>query len=186
MIPRRPQRTLTEQELDRIRDTPALILHKSLILGLVDPVPRPSPMPEHEGTWVREHVWPTWIRTIDDPYPWGFWRWSSCERGSCWNCINHACGTTPCVHRQQGPHIDREPDHLYNQHGQRRATVLRPEDNPVCVWLCRCPCSKEGTVVTPAQENSQVKPPKPRPARLRPSTAQHDDGALFALEDLIS
>ncbi|MCM1972295.1 DUF6248 family natural product biosynthesis protein [Streptomyces sp. G1] len=137
----RPQRTLTDAEWDTVSRTKLLTLHGALYMGIVDPVPNPSPMPEPEGAWVREHVWPDWIHEIDSKYPFGFWRWSTCERGTCWNCLNHRCDL--CVHRQRGgPHVDDNRDSVHNQHGRHIATlILRPGGEP-CVWWCRCPCPK--------------------------------------------
>ncbi|MFE6305004.1 DUF6248 family natural product biosynthesis protein [Nocardiopsis sp. NPDC057823] len=178
---KRPQRILTEEEWEHVRDTPALTLHKALILGLVDPVPNPSPMPEEAGAWVREHVWPRWIRVIDDPYPWGYWRWSNCERGSCWNCINGRCDI--CVHRQKGgPDTDSHPDIVHALDGRHLAPLLRPDDNPVCTWLCRCPCPKTGPIDT-----AEADPPAPAPAATtppRPRPAPAGQEPLITLEDL--
>lgn len=92
----RPARPLTPDLLQALRDTPRLTFHKVLLLGLADPVPNPSPMSEEEGEWVRQNVWPQWMRTIDAPYPHGFWRWTNCQRGRCWNCMNKRCDLWMC------------------------------------------------------------------------------------------
>ncbi|MET9713649.1 DUF6248 family natural product biosynthesis protein [Nocardiopsis alba] len=159
----RPPRPLTPELLKSLRDTPRLTFHKSLILGIADPVPNPSPMSETDGEWVRHNVWPSWMRTIDDPYPCGFWRWTNCERGRCWNCIGNRCDL--CIHRQQqGPDIDRSPDLIRAQDGRPIAPLLRPDNNPECVWMCRCECPTPSENVTTECDSGKVKAPKPRPA----------------------
>ncbi|HEY6117379.1 MAG TPA: DUF6248 family natural product biosynthesis protein, partial [Candidatus Dormibacteraeota bacterium] len=54
---RRPQRKLTDAERRVVAGVQSLCMHRMRHLGLVDPVPNPSPMSEEEGAWVREHVW---------------------------------------------------------------------------------------------------------------------------------
>ncbi|MEU5436483.1 DUF6248 family natural product biosynthesis protein [Streptomyces sp. NPDC020719] len=112
-------------------------------MGIVDPAPNPSPMSEAEGAWVRELVWPDHLRAIDSKYPWGFFRWSTCERGTCWNCLARRCDL--CVHRQEGgPHEDDNTDWVWSAAGRCAARlILRPGGEP-CVWWCRCPCPKDG------------------------------------------
>ncbi|MFH8410387.1 DUF6248 family natural product biosynthesis protein [Streptomyces sp. NPDC018019] len=147
---RRPQRTLTPQERAMVRNTSALNLQGGLIMGIIDPVPNPSPMGEDEGAWVREQVWPVFFTEIDKKYPFGFWRWSVCERGTCWNCLSGRCEL--CVHRQEGsPYVDDNVAWVHNTRGQCVAKfIVRPDDAP-CVWWCRCPCPKDGSVtVEPA------------------------------------
>lgn len=174
----RPPRPLTPDLLQALRDTPRLTFHKVLLMGLGDPVPNPSPMSEWEGEWVRQHVWPRWMRTIDDPYPFGFWRWTNCQRGRCWNCMSKRCDL--CIHRhQEGPKVSRAPDHMYNQHGRQVAPILRPDNNPECVWMCRCECPTGSGNVTTECDTSQVKAPKP-PPRSTPAPAGMDP--LFDLE----
>ncbi|MEV8605557.1 DUF6248 family natural product biosynthesis protein [Streptomyces griseoviridis] len=145
---RRPQRTLTPQERERVRSTSSLNLQGALIVGITDPVPNPSPMSEDEGQWVREQVWPQFITIIDRKYPFGFWRWSTCELGTCWNCRSRRCDL--CVHRQQGgPNVDQGFDWVHNAQGMVVAKlILRPGGEP-CVWWCRCPCSKSGPLPEP-------------------------------------
>ncbi|MEV7657885.1 DUF6248 family natural product biosynthesis protein [Streptomyces anulatus] len=140
---RRPQRTLTPEERETVRDTAALNFQGGLIMGIIDPVPNPSPMSEAEGEWVREQVWPEHFTLIDRKYPFGFYRWSMCERGTCWNCLARRCDL--CVHRQEGgPHVDGNTDWVYDSRGVGVAElILRPDGSP-CVWWCRCPCAKTG------------------------------------------
>jgi hypothetical protein len=140
---RRPQRTLTPEEHETVRGTALLNFQGGLIMGIIDPVPNPSPMSEDEGAWVREQVWPEFMTEIDRKYPFGFWRWSMCERGTCWNCLAKRCDL--CVHRQEGgPHVDDNTDWVHDARGRGVAKlILRPDDAP-CVWWCRCPCSKDG------------------------------------------
>lgn len=140
---RRPQRTLTPEERETVRATSNLNFQGGLILGIIDPVPNPSPMSEDEGAWVREHVWPWFLTEIDKKYPWGFWRWSMCELGTCRNCLGGRCDL--CVHRQKGgPNEGDNTDSVHNSQGRTVAKlILRPDGAP-CVWWCRCPCPKKG------------------------------------------
>ncbi|GHA01304.1 DUF6248 family natural product biosynthesis protein [Streptomyces echinoruber] len=178
---RRPQRKLTQADLEAVWDTKLLNLHGALILGLVDPVPNPSPMSEAEGAWVREHVWPEFLREVDRRYPFGFWRWSACERGTCWNCLSGRCDW--CVHRQQGgPHVDDTTDWVHNQHGRAVARLIpRPGGEP-CVWWCRCPCPKAGPFPTPpapAGQEAAQEPPQPRAAPPAARRAPQTHPTLF-------
>ncbi|TLQ39431.1 DUF6248 family natural product biosynthesis protein [Streptomyces marianii] len=140
---RRPQRRLTAAEREVVARAQTLYLHRMLHLGLVDPVPNPSPMSEAEGAWVRTEVWPSFLHRIDDGYAWGFWRWSFCERGTCWNCLGGRCDN--CLHRRKGrPDACDNAETVHNHRGQSVATlVVRPGGEP-CVWWCRCPCPKDG------------------------------------------
>ncbi|MEU5900382.1 DUF6248 family natural product biosynthesis protein [Streptomyces venezuelae] len=156
-IVRRPQRTLTPEDHETIRNTALLNLQGGLIMGIIDPVPNSSPMSEDEGAWVREQVWPPFMTEIDRKYPFGFWRWSTCERGSCWNCLSKRCDL--CVHRQEGgPHLDDNTDWVRAPCGRGVAKlIVRPDDAP-CVWWCRCPCAKDGLVPDgPARRRRQAK-----------------------------
>ncbi|WP_189135180.1 DUF6248 family natural product biosynthesis protein [Wenjunlia tyrosinilytica] len=142
---RRPQRTVTPEEREIVRGASALNFQGGLIMGIIDPVPNPSPMGEDEGAWVREQVWPAFLTEIDRKYPFGFWRWSMCERGTCWNCLGGRCEL--CVHRQEGgPHLDDNTDWVHGPRGRVVAKlIVRPDDAP-CVWWCRCPCAKDDSV----------------------------------------
>lgn len=73
---RRPQRILTPEERERVQDMPLLNLQGALIMGITDPVPNASPMPEDAGAWVREHAWPAHFQQMENRYPFGFHRWS--------------------------------------------------------------------------------------------------------------
>ncbi|WP_181140710.1 DUF6248 family natural product biosynthesis protein [Streptomyces sp. Ru62] len=152
---RRPQRTLTPEEREVVRGTALLNLQGALIMGITDPVPNASPMPEEAGAWVREHVWPAHFQAIERKYPWGFHRWSMCERGTCWNCLSGRCDI--CVHRQKGgPDVDGNWDSVTNHQGRTVARlILRPDGEP-CVWWCRCACPKDGPA--PARPAAKVKP----------------------------
>ncbi|MFI0406635.1 DUF6248 family natural product biosynthesis protein [Actinomadura sp. 3N508] len=165
---------------ERLRALPALCLHRTLLLGLADPVPMPSPMSEAEGAWVREHVWPAAMRGLDAGYPFGFHRWCLCQHGTCWNCLNRRCDL--CVHRQQrGPDVDdRDPSHwITGPRGAVIAPIVLREGQQPCRWVCRCPCAKTG----PAPRN-----PRPcretGPARSPERVPQAEPGqpALFTLE----
>ncbi|WP_042404505.1 DUF6248 family natural product biosynthesis protein [Streptacidiphilus carbonis] len=140
---RRPQRTLTAEERELVRDIPLLNLQAALIMGIVDPVPNASPMGENEGAWVREQVWPGHHQVIEAKYPFGFRRWANCERGTCWNCLSGRCDL--CVHRQKcGPDVDDNTDQVHNAQGVAVAQVLLRLDDAPCAWWCRCPCPKDG------------------------------------------
>lgn len=142
---RRPQRTLTPEERETVHATAALNFQGGLIVGIIDPVPNPSPMSEAEGAWVRERVWPRFLTDIDGKYPWGFWRWANCERGTCWNCLSRRCDL--CVHRQEGgPHVDdsTDTDWVHDSRGLGVAKFILRPDGAACVWWCRCPCAKTG------------------------------------------
>ncbi|NEB75991.1 hypothetical protein G3I40_12275 [Streptomyces sp. SID14478] len=154
---RRPQRTLSPAERAIVRRTPLLNLQGALIMGIVDPVPNASPMSEEEGSWVRSHVWPDHYQDLERKYPWGFRRWATCERGTCWNCLSGRCDL--CVHRQEGsPYRDDNTDWLHNQHGRCIAPFIpRPLGEP-CLWWCRCPCAKNGPL-----------PAKPEPHSAEPT-----------------
>ncbi|MET9209661.1 DUF6248 family natural product biosynthesis protein [Streptomyces bacillaris] len=165
---RRPQRTLTPEEHETVRDTALLNFQGALIMGIIDPVPNPSPMTEDEGVWVREQVWPAFLTDIDRKYPFGFWRWSKCELGTCWNCLARRCDL--CVHRQEGgPHVDDNTEWVHDTRGMGVAKfIVRPDDAP-CVWWCRCPCAKTGPAPDrPARSRRRQKGtgesgPEPRP-----------------------
>ncbi|MGV9277725.1 DUF6248 family natural product biosynthesis protein [Streptomyces griseosporeus] len=166
---RRPQRVLTHEERERVRNTAALNFQGALIMGIVDPVPNASPMPEEAGAWVREHVWPEHLRQIERKYPHGFARWSMCERGTCWNCLSGRCDI--CVHRQKGgPHVDSNQDWVTDHRGRNVARlILRPGGEP-CVWWCRCACPKNGPA--PARPAAKAKPaPASPPATPAPAPA---------------
>ncbi|MFI9155664.1 DUF6248 family natural product biosynthesis protein [Streptomyces sp. NPDC053367] len=152
---RRPQRVLTAEERERVRDTAALNFQGALIMGIIDPVPNASPMPEEAGAWVREHVWPEHLQQIERKYPHGFARWSMCERGTCWNCLSGRCDI--CVHRQKGgPDVDRNQDWVTDHRGRNVARLIpRPGGEP-CVWWCRCACPKDGPA--PARPAAKAKP----------------------------
>ncbi|MER5638246.1 DUF6248 family natural product biosynthesis protein [Kitasatospora sp. NPDC002227] len=151
----RPQRTLTSDEEEAVRSTRLSNLVAALIMGIVDPVPSPSPMSEAEGAWVREHVWPRRYRAIEAKYPFGFYRWTHCQKGSCWNCLNNRCDL--CVHRQRGaPDVDDNTDWVENTRGRAVAKlIVRPDGSP-CVWWCRCPCPKSDPAAPEADD-----PPAP-------------------------
>ena len=142
---RRPQRTLTPEEHGIVQGTALLNFQGALIMGIVDPVPNPSPMSEDKGAWVREQVWPAHLIAIDRKYPFGFHRWATCELGTCWNCLAGRCHL--CVHRQEGgPHVDDNTSWMWNHKGRCVARlILRPGDEP-CVWWCRCPCPKNDSL----------------------------------------
>lgn len=142
---RRPPRTLTPQERVVVKDVPLLNFQGALITGLVDPVPNASPMPEAEGEWVREHAWPGHFHAIESKYPFGFYRWATCERGVCWNCLANRCDL--CVHRQEGgPHVNDNTDSVYGPRGMVVAQLILRADDAPCVWWCRCSCPKAGPV----------------------------------------
>ncbi|MFZ3476066.1 DUF6248 family natural product biosynthesis protein [Streptomyces sp. 2.9] len=165
---RRPRRTLTQQERETVQDVPLLNFQGALIMGLVDPVPNPSPMPEAEGEWVREHAWPGHFHTIDSKYPFGFHRWSMCERGVCWNCLANRCDL--CVHRQEGgPHVDDNTDLVYGPTGRVVAQLILRADDAPCVWWCRCPCSKDGPA--PVRNPAPAVTPEPAPVSAAPAKA---------------
>lgn len=155
---RRPQRILTAAEREVVRGVQSLPFHRMLHLGLVDPVPNPSPMGEDEGAWVRANVWPKHLRLIDDGYAFGFWRWAMCERGTCWNCLNGRCEW--CMHRQKGrPDVCDNAETVFSHRGRRAATlILRPGGEP-CVWWCRCPCAKDDAEPA-AKPSPAVTPPQ--------------------------
>ncbi|MEU2098682.1 DUF6248 family natural product biosynthesis protein [Streptomyces globisporus] len=167
---RRPQRILTPEERERVQDMPLLNLQGALIMGITDPVPNSSPMPEDAGAWVREHAWPAHWQEMEDRYPFGFRRWSMCELGTCWNCLNGRHDI--CVHRQKGgPDVDRNRDWVTNHQGRTVAEFIpRPGGEP-CVWWCRCECPKDGPA--PACPAAKKKPaPAGSPAAPGPAPAQ--------------
>lgn len=168
---RRPQRTLTPEDYQAIQDTALLNLQGALILGIADPVPNPSPMSEDEGAWVREHVWPGHFQTIERRYPFGFHRWSNCERGTCWNCLAGRCDL--CVHRQEGgPHVDDNADWVCSSRGRCVARLIPRPAGERCVWWCRCACPKDGPAPSVAAPEAALdvaaKPAAERRSRRRP------------------
>lgn len=163
---RRPQRVLTPEEHEIVRDTAALNFQGGLIMGIIDPVPNPSPMSEDEGTWVREQVWPAFLTEIDRKYPFGFWRWAMCERGTCWNCLAKRCDL--CVHRQEGgPHVDDNIDWVHSTRGRCVAKFIVRADDAPCVWWCRCPCAKDNG---PTRRRRRAKPTAPTKPDEGPAT----------------
>ncbi|MEU8828866.1 DUF6248 family natural product biosynthesis protein [Streptomyces sp. NPDC048636] len=163
---RRPQRTLTPEEREIVRGTSALNLQGALIMGIVDPVPNPSPMSEDEGAWVREQVWPEYFTMIDRKYPFGFNRWANCERGTCWNCRSGRCDL--CVHRQEGgPHVDDNTDWVRDTRGRGVAKLILRADDAPCLWWCRCPCLKDGPIPAgpAASVEAEAGPVEPGPDR---------------------
>lgn len=159
---RRPQRVLTHEERERVRDTAALNFQAALIMGIIDPVPNSSPMPEDAGAWVREHAWPEHIQQIERKYPHGFARWSMCERGTCWNCLSGRCDI--CVHRQKGgPDVDSNQDWVTDHRGRNVARLIpRPGGEP-CVWWCRCACPKDGPAPARRAKSKPAPPTAPEP-----------------------
>ncbi|MFF8287440.1 DUF6248 family natural product biosynthesis protein [Streptomyces albus] len=168
---RRPQRTLTPEEYETVWTTALLNLQGGLIMGIIDPVPNPSPMSEDEGAWVRERVWPEFMTEIDSKYPFGFWRWSMCERGTCWNCLAKRCDL--CVHRQEGgPHVDDNTDWVHDARGRGVAKLILRSDDAPCVWWCRCPCAKDGpTPEGPARRRRRAKQAAPGEPEAEPVKA---------------
>ncbi|AJF70474.1 DUF6248 family natural product biosynthesis protein [Streptomyces vietnamensis] len=182
---RRPQRTLTPEEREIVRGISTLNFQGALIMGIVDPVPNPSPMDEDEGAWVREQVWSAYLQKIERKYPFGFARWAMCERGTCWNCLAGRCDL--CVHRQEGgPHADDNTDWVLDIRGRCVAKfILRPGGEP-CVWWCRCACPKSDptpeTAAAPAE--GEVAPGKAagRPGgAVRRGQGSAVDAAQYAL-----
>ncbi|MCC9309925.1 DUF6248 family natural product biosynthesis protein [Kitasatospora sp. RB6PN24] len=184
----RPQRTLTLEEVALVRSMPLLTLQGALIMGIVDPVPSPSPMSESEGAWVRQHVWPERYQAIEAKYPHGFYRWTHCQRGSCWNCLNNRCDL--CIHRQRGgPDVDDNIDWVEDTRGRAVAKfIVRPEGTS-CVWWCRCPCAKTGPTATesdaPAEQSRPAPPPDgpaargPRRGNRLATAVDEAQGSLF-------
>ncbi|MFI2070989.1 DUF6248 family natural product biosynthesis protein, partial [Streptomyces mirabilis] len=167
---RRPQRVLTPEERERVQDMPLLNLQGALIMGITDPVPNASPMSEDAGAWVREHAWPAHFQPTEDRYPFGFHRWSMCERGTCWNCLSGRHDI--CVHRQKGgPDVDRNREWVTNHQGRTVAEFIpRPGGEP-CVWWCRCECPKDGPA--PARPAGKKKPaPAGPPTAPEPASVQ--------------
>ncbi|MFB9584852.1 DUF6248 family natural product biosynthesis protein [Streptomyces goshikiensis] len=163
---RRPRRALTPQEREIVQDVPLLTLQGALIMGLVDPVPNVSPMPETDGAWVREHVWPDHVQPTEQRYPWGFRRWSMCERGVCWNCLSKRCDL--CVHRQKGgPDVDDNKDWVHGPTGHVVAQLILRTDDAPCVWWCRCPCAKDGPA--PSRKPAPAPTPEPAPKEIPPA-----------------
>ncbi|MEV7535432.1 DUF6248 family natural product biosynthesis protein [Streptomyces hydrogenans] len=180
---RRPRRTLTPEERRTVQDVPLLNFQGALIIGLVDPVPNASPMPEAEGAWVREHAWAAHFSTVDSKYPWGFYRWATCERGVCWNCLANRCDL--CVHRQKGgPNVDDNSDWVYGPTGQVVARLILRADDAPCVWWCRCPCAKNGPA--PDRKPAAAARAEPPPEQAPPAKTTRgradvnaSQGALF-------
>ncbi|MFF4902609.1 DUF6248 family natural product biosynthesis protein [Streptomyces sp. NPDC001068] len=164
---RRPQRVLTPEERERVKDVRLLNLQGALIMGITDPVPNASPMPEDAGAWVREHAWPAHFQEMEDRYPFGFRRWSMCERGTCWNCLNGRCDI--CVHRQQGgPDVDKNQDWVTNHQGRHIAKFIPWPGGEPCVWWCRCECDKDGPApARPAGKKRPAPAAAPEPASVQ-------------------
>ena len=177
----RPQRQLTGADHEVLARVETLCFHRMLHLGLVDPVPNPSPMSEAEGTWVREHAWHGFHHHIDDGYAWGFWRWAFCEKGTCWNCLAGRCEW--CMHRQKGgPDRCDNTDWVHNHRGLPVARfILRPGGEP-CVWWCRCPCAKTGPApARPARRPKAEAAPAAKTRQQAPATERRQ-ASLFETE----
>lgn len=151
---------------DRLRALPALCLHRTLLLGLADPVVMPSPMSEAEGAWVREHAWTPAMRKLDD----GFYRWCLCQHGTCWNCLNRRCDL--CVHRQHGgPNVDDAAPSawIHASGGEAVARIVLRDGEQPCRWVCACPCEKTTPTPTPsAPRRTRRRSTRPRPETSRP------------------
>lgn len=142
---------------EHVSRTPLLRLHGAFILGIVDPVPMPSPMSEEDGQWIREHAWTKAIRDIDDVYPYGFYRWCSCQRGSCWNCLSLRCDI--CVHRQTPPKPDTSAGTVTDRHGFVIALIVHRAGETPCRWVCKCAHSAV-SAAAPAPDMPAPSPPR--------------------------
>jgi hypothetical protein len=164
---------------ERLRALPSLCLHRTLLLGLADPIPMPSPMSEEEGAWVREHITPPARRLIDKGYPFGFDRWCYCQRGTCWNCLNRRCDL--CVHRQQGgPDVADDAGAVTDSSGYMVARIVLRDDQKPCRWVCRCPCAKTGPAPDrPRRPRKNAHTPEASPEALPPEAPAADQDALF-------
>lgn len=148
-----------EVDWERVSKTPLLRLHAALIMGIADPVLMTSPMSEAEGAWVRQHAWTPHLRTMEDVYPYGYRRWCSCQRGTCWNCLAGRCDI--CVHRQNPPERDDDAGAVTDQHGYVVARVIHLRGQKPCLWVCKCPCEQRGVI--------PVSPPSLQSLHRRPS-----------------
>ncbi|MFJ6901944.1 DUF6248 family natural product biosynthesis protein [Streptomyces hokutonensis] len=107
------------------------------IIGLLKPVPSPtpSPMSGEEGAWVRAHAWTKALRKIDDAYPYGFHRWCSCEAGTCHPCLTGHHNR--CVSRN-GPRVDEHAGTITDRGGFVVAVIRYGPGQRPCRWVCPC------------------------------------------------
>jgi hypothetical protein len=162
---------------------PWLRVNAALILGIVDPIPLPSPMSEDQAAWVREHAWTPALLAMDRDYPYGFHRWCDCQRGTCWNCLNNRCDI--CVHRQRGgPDIATTGPAVTDRRGFVIAMIVLRDTQRPCRWTCRCPCPKTGPAPTRPRKQRTTGQRAPQPSH-RPAPVESPDAEpLFAIEVL--
>lgn len=169
---------------ERLRALPSLCLHRTLLLGLANPVKMPSPMSEAEGAWVRAHVWTPAMRDLDAGYPYGFYRWCSCQHGTCWKCLSNRCDL--CVHRQHGgPNVDplAPSGWIHGTRGNVLARIVVRDGEQPCRWVCACPCAKTGPApAPPPRKHRQGTDRRAEPSPVQPEPAPSDQPALFRLE----
>ncbi|MGW1411298.1 DUF6248 family natural product biosynthesis protein [Streptomyces sp. NPDC002403] len=145
--------------------TTLLRLIGASIMGILDPVPSsvPSPMTDDEAAWVRANAWTKGLRRIEDAYPRGFFRWCSCERGTC-----HPCATghhTQCS-SANGPRPDEDAGTITDRSGFVVAMIqYGPAQHP-CRWICPC---KHSAAVEPSLDTAREEVPLGQ-QRLLPSS----------------
>ncbi|MFF8744285.1 DUF6248 family natural product biosynthesis protein [Streptomyces californicus] len=114
-------------------------------------------------------MWPEHFTRIDRKYPFGFWRWSTCEKGTCWNCLARRCDL--CVHRQQGgPHVDRNADWVYSSRGWGSRSTFRGPTAPCACGGAGARAPRPAPPPTVPREAAGGGRPRAswRPARRRP------------------
>ncbi|MFJ1839970.1 DUF6248 family natural product biosynthesis protein [Streptomyces sp. NPDC088175] len=135
--------------------TSLLRLMGASIMGILDPIPStvPSPVTEDEAAWIRANAWPKALRRIENAYPHGFFRWCSCERGTCHPC---ATGRHDQCDSADGPRADEDAGTITDRHGFVVAVVQHGPAQRPCRRVCPCTHPAVETAVTSAR---QERPP---------------------------
>ncbi|MFF8717549.1 DUF6248 family natural product biosynthesis protein [Streptomyces sp. NPDC015184] len=138
--------------------TALLRLMGASIMGILDPVPSsvPSPMAGDEAAWVRANAWTKGLRRIEDAYPHGFFRWCSCECGTCHPCAVGRHGQCASVN---GPRPDENAGTVTDRSGFVVALVQHGPAQRPCRWICRCdhPAAAEPPLDEVPEELSPVR-----------------------------
>ncbi len=69
---RRPPKPMPSTDWAKLRGTDWLVLHHMILLGIADMVANPSPKPEEEALWVRQHAFAAHHPAMERAYPNGF------------------------------------------------------------------------------------------------------------------
>lgn len=115
------------------------------------PAPGNAPMGEQAAAWVRDHVWPAWMKAMDDDYPGRgcfLLRTCACELGVCVPCSQAEPRHDRCVTRQRDGRPYGWDADLFAlaccdvvSHAHSLAMVTQVGYS--CRWQCPCGCWRE-------------------------------------------